>query len=152
MFAIIENTLRALPNSLKLNGVIYTDLWTQSDSDLSNLGIYKLPDPPAYDCENFKLSVNYGTKQWEILPLTPEEKAEALHEKYLREFKKLEGKYKSYLVLYESKKEDLYMASQLETYILDLLDYMFKIYNQEIPLSDIKDYPDCILCSRSNNL
>ena len=152
MFAIIDNTLVALSNSLVINGVTYTDLWTQSDSALNNLGIHKLPDPPAYDAENFKLSVNFETKQWEIVPLTSEEQSENLRENYIREFKKLEGKYKSYLQLLESKKEDIYLKWQIEDYISNLVDYMSQVYNQEIPLSDIKDYPECNLGSLSNSL
>ena len=71
-------------------------------------------------------------------------------ELYNRQFKKLEGKYIHYLGLKESKKEDLYVSAQLEAYILGLLDYMSMVFNQEIPLSDIVDYPDCTLTSFSN--
>lgn len=152
MFAIIKNTLQVLPSSIVLNGVTYTDLCTQSDSALNNLGIYKLPDPPAYDGENFKLSVNLETKQWEVVPLTTEEQSQNLRENYIREFKKLEGKYKSYLTLLESKKEDVFIKWQIEDYITNLVDYMSQVYNQEIPLNDIIEYPECKLYSNSNTL
>lgn len=152
MFAIIENTLRALPSSIKLNGVTYTDLWSQPESVLNSVGIYRLPEMPSYDCENFKLIVNYDTKQWEVVPLTEEERSEIVRKNYIREFIKLEGKYKTYSMLYESKKEDIYVATQLETYILDLVEYMAKVYNQEIPFDKIKDYPECTLSSNSNTL
>ena len=152
MFAFIEKTLRALPSSIKLNGVTYTDLWYQPDSVLNSIGIYKLPEMPAYDSSEFKLSADYDTKQWQLIPLTPEEKSEILRSNYIREFIKLEGKYKTYLMLYESKKENLYVAAQLEAYLINLIDYMSKIYNQEISLTEIKDYPEPTLSSYSNNL
>ena len=152
MFAIIENTLRALPSSIKLNGVTYTDLPTQPESVLNNLGIYTLPNPPTYDGENFKLSVNYETKQWEILPLTEDEKSEVIRKNYVREFIKLEGKYNSYLKLLESKKEDPYAVAQIEAYIVSLVDYMSKVYNQEILFNEIKDYPECIIKYNSTKL
>jgi len=152
MFAIIENTLQALPSTIKLNGVTYTDLYTQPDSVLNSIGIFKLPEMPSYDAANFKLSVNYDTREWEVVALTDEEKAENLTELYNRQFKKLQGKYNHYLALKEAKEEDLYVSAQLESYILGLLDYMSRVFNQEIPLSDIIDYPDCPLTSYSSPL
>jgi hypothetical protein len=152
MFAIIENTLQALPSSIKLNGVTYTDLYSQPDAVLNNLGIYKLPEMPLYDAANFKLSVNYEAREWEVIALTEEEKSKNLTEQYQRAFKKLEGKYHHYLLLKKTKEEDYYVSAQLESYILGLVDYMSKVYNQEIPLGDIIDYPDCQLSSYSSQL
>tara|TARA_R100000482_G_scaffold37697_1_gene12895 strand:+ start:203 stop:661 length:459 start_codon:yes stop_codon:yes gene_type:complete len=152
MFVIIENSLRALPNSIKLNGVTYTDLHNQSESALNNLGIYTLPAPPSYDGENFKLSVNYETKQWEILALTENERSEVIRKNYLREFTKLEGKYYSYLKLRDLNQNNPKVLAQIEEYIVGLTDYMSRVFNQEIPFNEIKEYGECMIRSDSNTL
>jgi len=150
MFALIRDTLQVFPESVEIDGNIYTDLWQQSDEQLEAIGIYKMPEQPSYDASSYKLEVDLNTKNWVVVPLTPEEIKENITAEYAKYYKKLSGKYTQYMFLYESIKDNVYLQIQLQQYLVELADYCLKVYNEEISLDSIVDYPEASLEDFSN--
>jgi len=152
MFALIQNVLQVFPESIRLNGNIYTDLWTQSPDQLEAIGIYKMPEQPVYDTNTEKIEVDLETKSWKIVPLTQEEIKNKINEEYIKFYNKLNGQYKHYICLYNSINSNVQLKLQLQSYLIGLADYCLKVLNQEIPLDCFHDYPEVMLEDFSNKI
>lgn len=152
MFAIVRDTLMVLNDSMTLDGVIYTDLWSQTDEQLQALSIFRLPEQPACDLSTEKVVVNYDTKSWEVVPLTPEEIKENTSFEYNKYYLRLLGKYKHYQATLENYKNNQQLTIQLQSYLVDLAEYCLKVLEESIPLDEIIEYPEPILENFSNEI
>lgn len=145
MFAIVKDTLMVLSDSLTIDGQVYTDLWTQSDEQLASISIFKLPDRPVCDLSLQKVVVNFDSKSWEVVDLTPEEIQEQITSEYNKQYIKLYGKYKHYQATLPRYEHNQQLTIQIQSYLVDLAEYCLQVLQQAIPLQDIIDYPEPIL-------
>ena len=143
MFALLDDQLIALPDSLKVNGNTYTDLWTATPDQLAALNIYKLPEMPVYNTNTHELVPNTETKTWDIVPLTSEKLQSIVDNQYAQYASKLQGKYKSYsLYLQQVGDEDVCLVLQIQSYLVDLADYISQVLNREITPENFIEYPE----------
>lgn len=152
MFALIRDELALLPSTITLDGYTYTDLTTSSKSALENIGIFLLPDPPAYDKFSQKLEVNKSNLTWEILDLSEEEKEKVISAEYLKFYNKNYAKYLNYEKLRDNNTNNTLLTLQLENYLISLSNYCNKILLQETPLTELREYPEPLLTSYTSSI